>query len=541
MSKENKTQDFLDKIFLHSSLFWKDGPRSEVIVYLDTEKGLSPIGADQSRHGVSRDVWNCENELAQMFDSALKATRKVSFDKDEDVALAKEKIGYYLEVQYSGLDVEKLNKTLDAFSKNRVKEQEAFNAHCVWGNAMRSISMQYARPGEYDVKAMEVYTAYLTDLVRTRLEKGSLDSVAVPDDRLSFLDKLSGKSYTWGVETLKHDVAYLTDEQVKKLASQIEAGFPSKETCEFYSGRYNEEAIKYRRQYPSKLQDEMRQDILNGLTMRAVEDALKGKYYDQSGDISIFMDKEEKEKFEKMSFAQMKEEYGLDLLKTNKGAVMIELKLKEAKEKGGATLEKALDSLTDLLEERRTSPYCPDISDEVQYRLLKGIKKSYQKFGAGDVKFRKVFEKMMVDSEVSQQDLAERVQFYKDVLDGNLDRRSNFVLKSADKKALTEKYERLVEKQLKRKKFFAELKELSSGKADITKVKASLKARKAAKAKETIENTGFAANTVLAAHAMEGYGISSKAVESEKKKISEKRQKTVENIVKRSKDKGKGK
>lgn len=542
MPEENKTQNFLGKIFLHSSLFWKYGERSEIIVYLKTEKGLSSIGASQDRHGIPRDAWNCENELADMFDSALKATHKVSFDKDENVAFAKEKIGYYLEVQYSGLDVEKLNKTLDAFSKNRVKEQIAFNAHNVWSNSMRAISMQYARPDKYDERAMDVYTAYLTDLVKTRLEKGNLDSVKVPDDRLSFWSKyIMGRSYTFGVDTLKVEVASLTDEQVKVLDSQIKAGFPSKEICESYGDRYNEEAIKYRREYPFELQDRMRQDILNWLEMQMVEDALKGKYYDQSGDISIFMDKEEKEKFEKMSFTQMEEKYGLDLLKTNKGAVMIELKLKKAKEKGGAALEKALDSLMDLLEERRASRYCSDISDEVQYRLLKGIKKSYQKFGAEDMKFRKVFEKMVIDPVVSQDDLAKRVKLYKDVLDGNLGSRGDSISKSVLEETIEKNYERLLAKQLKRKKFFAELQELSSGKADVNELKSSLKARRGAMAKETVENTGFAANTVLAERAMEGFGISPKAVKSVKEKISKRRQnqKTVRDIVKRLKDKNK--
>ena len=436
------------------------------------------------------------------------------------------------------LDEKKLNETLQAFSANRVKEQEAFTAHCVWSNSMRAISMQYARAGKYDVKAMEVYSAYLRDLVQARVKGKSLDSVPVPDARLSLLDKLGGKSYTWGVESLKVDVSSLTDEQAKKLASQIEAGFPSKETCEFYSKKYNDEAVEYRRQYPSKLQDEMRQDVLNALTIRAVEDALKGKYYDQTGDISIFMDDKEKAKFEKMSFVEMKEAYGLGLLKTYKGAAMIEVKIAEAKAKGGNALGAALDSLTKLLDEKKKSSYCPEISDDVTYRLVKGVKKSYQKFGAEDIKFRKFFE-AMIPSQHRQNDLNDRVDALKKILDGQYGKIGEYILKTDGKKATAERYDRLRAKQLKQKKFAQEMTALSTGKADITKVKAALKARKADKAKEMVENTGFAANTVLAEHAIEGYGVSSKAVETEKKKISEKRKVSLDKMKERAKEKSK--
>lgn len=539
MSKENKSEDFLDKISLHQSEFYKDSPRSEVVVYLDTAKGLVSIGSNQDRHGVARDSYNYENELADMFDSALNATRKVSFAKNEKVAEAQEKIKNFVMEQDYTTDLGKLNETLEAFSHNRVKEQEAFQAHCVWTNAMRSISMQYAESEKYDVKAMEVFTAYLTDLAEARVKGKNLDEVPLPNDRLSFLDKLSGKSYTWGTEALRDDLRLLTDEQAKKLASQIEAGFPSKETCEFYGQKYNEEAIKYRREFPQKLQEEMRRDILNALTMRAAEDALKGKYFDMTGDMAIFMDEKEKAKFDQMSFADMKKEYGLDLLKTYKGAAMIETKLAEAKEKDGETLGNALDCLEELLDEKRKSYYCPDVSDEVQYRLLKGVKKSYQKFGAEDMKFREVFGAMSVDGQLKQKDINERVAAYQQILDGKSGKIGAYMLKTYGRETLEAKREKLQAKQLKQKKFFAELAELSSGKADITKVKETLKARQAAMKKEAIENTGFEAAHVVAEHALEGYGVSQKAFASEKEKISKKREKSMEALWSKGKSKGK--
>lgn len=545
MSKNDKSQDLIDKIYLHQSLFYKDGERSELLVYLETEVGKSAIGADQYRHGVARDEYNCENELAEMFDQALKATRKVSFDKvsfddGENVAFAKEKIDYYIEAQpYANVDKNKLNETLKAFSENRIKVEEAFTAQCVWGNAMRAISMQYASPRHYNAKAMGLYTDYLTELVKARVKGENLDAVPVPNDKLSFLDKISGKSYTWGVETLKGELRVLTDAQAKKLASQVEAGFPSKETCEFYSEKYRDEAVEYRRQYPSEKQDEMRQDVLDALTMRAVADALEGKYYDKTGDISIFMDKDEKDKFEKMSFKEMVEEYGLQLLKTHKGATMVELKLAEAKAKNGQALGEALDNLIELFEEKRKSYFCPDVSDEVQYRLLKGLKSSYQKFGTEDEKFRIIFEAMLIDDQFRQDDLADRVDTYKNALEGNGDRKGEYLIKYYGKNEIAKRYDRLRAKQLKQKKFFVELKELAFGKIDTSQIKMTLKARKAAKAKEMVENTGFAANTVLAEHAMEGYSFSKKAVESEKNKISEKRKVSLDKMKERAKEKGK--
>ena len=509
MSKQKEVGNFLENVqFKHVSY----SDHTELVVYLGDGKNICTVGSNKERHGIPYDVYDYKNELIDVFDNALQAVRDVSFADVKDVAIAQKMISEYVATQSYSIDRKALNKKLQAFTENRNEAEDAYRASDLWRSYFQQISVLYGKPGAYDAKTINLYEGYLNDLLEAREKGENLDSVKSLTERASLWNKISGNVHNFGEEVLQHLIGKLTDEQVKFVKGALECGFPGDSTCKAYADKYRKEAALIRSKYSAKQSDKLRSEILNAQSMYQVEDALCAKYYEQTGDLSIFMKKEEKEAFDKMSFGEMVDAYDLNLFKTHKGAIMIGLKLAEAKEKGEEELGNALDKLNGLFDKKKESFFSLAASDEVKYRLFKEVRKSYQKFGMHDEKFRGIF-KRMIPAPVKQNDMKEQDESGKD--------------------------KRLSSRLILRKKFAVEVTELATGKIDVEKAMKKVKKREAELRKQVLENTGFEANAALAAASEKGYIRTKQAVEAENKAVAKKRKATLDNMMNKKKEKNK--
>jgi len=519
MGKENTAESRLSSLNLFMLNYYDyTSPVSEVMVGIGNDSSRrGGVSLDrQGDHPTRRDEYCLDNEIARMFENVRRMTDEFSFEGVADAATARKAVENYLSGQLCSIDEKALDEKLDKFVKNDMEAEQEEYAGSVWRNTLRRISMNYGKPGAYDVDGMRVMGEYFADVVKAQIKGEDVNAVPMPDSRLSLLKKISGKSYNYEVEYFAQVVERLSPRHLEKMSSMLEMGIPGKETCEGISDQYWKKGREIRGKYSRKDREDMRSDALKFLTKQATADALKGKYFDETGDLSVFMDDKEKANFEKMSFAEMAETYGMALVKTHKGATMVGKKLAKAKEKGGEALGEALDKLTVMIHDSRHESNHPDISLEVRQRLLDNIEKSYQKFGPADDKFRAAFNELIPNPcELGAM---------------------NTELRNSENTPL---HKKLFARNVLLKKINARATELATGKSDITAAKKRLKSRQKEMKQEMLDNTGFAAVAALATQAEKGYAVTPKAVEHEKTEVKKGRQASLDKMIERKKEKSK--
>ena len=517
MNKETSTKDKLSSLKLKLLNYYQNySPVSDVSVRIADDKSWGIALDRQGQNTTARDEYCLINEVGRMFDEVKEATNKVSFEGVSDAKAAQKIINGYLNEQLYEVDEKALNASLDKFAKNENEARSEEQFASVLTNTLRRVALNYGKPMKYDVTGMKVMGDYFADVVKAKLAGKDVKDVAAPDSRLSLLNKIAGKSYNREVETFVAHIETLSPQHLKKLDSILEMGIPGVETCEGYAKKYYAKGREIRGKYNAKDIKMMRDDALMFLTNRMAEDALKGKYFDQTGDLAIFMDDKEQALVSKMSFEKMAEVYGMDLVKTHKGATLVGLKLAQAKENGDAELGKSLEILADMVKDSRSESEHPDVSVEVRQRLLDNVKMSYQKFGPDDDKFREVFNALIPNP-------CELAAI-------------NTYMRAGDDTPL---HKKLFARCVGVKKLTAEATELATGKANIREAKKRLKSRQKAMREEMLNNTGFEANAALAEQAARGYMPTEKAVKNEKATIKEKRQVSLDRMMKKQKEKSK--
>ena len=114
------------------------------------------------------------------------------------------------------------------------------------------------------------------------------------------------------------------------------------------------------------------------------------KYYEETKDLSIFLSDKEQEEFKSMTFKDLNEKYGTDLITTHKGAALLTHKLHEEKSKG----QDISSSLVELKEIAKKSHLTPNNDITLRRYIFDELKKDYQKFATDDMEYRAVIEEL---------------------------------------------------------------------------------------------------------------------------------------------------
>jgi hypothetical protein len=140
--------------------------------------------------------------------------------------------------------------------------------------------------------------------------------------------------------------------------------------------------------FDQKREVSLRTEIFKEYASERIKGAMQLKYYNETGDLSIFLSEKEQEEFNQMSFAELKEIYGTELVTTHKGAVLATLKLHQEK-KEGKTLKESLEAYTSLIKEARKEA---NFDMGIRRYIFDEISKDYQKFAPNDMEYRAVVE-----------------------------------------------------------------------------------------------------------------------------------------------------
>lgn len=319
---------------------------------------------------------NVGNKLGEINNDVEEKAAGFEFQKGIDIKTAKEQIDKAVKESEYAYSEDVLQKQV----QDRAELFEKKDSLMHRGEFLKQLSRCLGYVQSFN--KVDVYAEYIKELSQ-KSTYSEREAVKEPATRQKGLWHFFKRLPEGGI---KNAFSQLRDEDTKWCQD-----FLKKEKLETTAlGKSGEELIeKWRNTGYEKGQPEaLAENLLKRYASSVLKDALQNKYYQQTGDIGIFMAEGEKERFEKMSLSTMLEEYSSEeLLSTHKGAVMIAAKIKEAK-----TDTKLLAESLVKLKEFISSSKPVNRPLAVREHLLHSLSGQYQKFMPAGKEFEAVFK-----------------------------------------------------------------------------------------------------------------------------------------------------
>ena len=376
---------------LNKSLFYKDIAREEVGFYVEGNKEKKiTLGFDQDKYGRSRDYANCINDIAPINEEAREAYESFDATLYSTSNQANQKIEEYIASTSYGIDEEKLSKELEAFVENREKINDAwYFQYCL--SDIRKISatdLEGLTP-----EAKDNCLGYIKDAIDECIEPSGKKVKSI-NARRSFMERVTGKNivHEMPFSNVAHGVRRLSETKyIDEIKELYEEGFPDIAKVDEKRNTCSEEIKELSYVFPFKREDELRTSMLKLYGKEHIRGAMRLKYYEETKDLTIFMSEKEIEKFKAMSFSELKEAYGTELVTTHMGAVLATLKLHQEKEEG-KDLKASLASFDELITKAKIEEANFDIN--IRRYIFDEIQKDYQKFSTYDMEYRKIVKNL---------------------------------------------------------------------------------------------------------------------------------------------------
>lgn len=380
----------MDKITLEKSNFYKGGPMEEVFFYVHHEGDKISLGNGQDIYGRLRDesnLYNIVSEINEASQDAYDAFDATVFSSSTE---AMQKINEYLLTTPYTYDAEKTSSELEEFVRIEKKLQDSWN-YDICLRQVKDVSTRAIEGMPEDIK--QNCLGYIRDVIAENvLPTGK--KVKTIDARRSIGDKMLGKNkvgeFTAGFfHNLEYSIGLLKGTPyIENVYELFEEGFPKEVNVKEEKKANEEIRMKINSTFPREREDKLRTSLLNKYAFEHIRGAMQLKYYEETKDLSIFLTAKEQEEFKSMSFAELKEKYGTELVTTHKGAVLATLKLHQEK-KEGKTLKESLEAYTSLIKEARKEA---NFDMGIRRYIFDEISKDYQKFAPNDMEYRAVVE-----------------------------------------------------------------------------------------------------------------------------------------------------
>ena len=237
--------------------------------------------------------------------------------------------------------------------------------------------------------------AYVRDVINENISPSGKKVKSI-DGRRSFSEKLLGKNsireFREGFfHNLTHSISRLKGTPyISKIYQLYEAGFPQEVDIKAQKTANETTRREIYSLFDQKREDALRTEMLKRYASERIKGAMQLKYYNETGDVSIFLNEKEQAEFEKMSFAELKEKYDTELVTTHKGAALATLKLHQEKKTGG-NLAQSLEEYNGLINKAKS-----DVNFDMNIRryIFDEIKKDYQKFAPNDKAYKDIVENL---------------------------------------------------------------------------------------------------------------------------------------------------
>ena len=380
----------MDKITLEKSNFYKDGPMEEVFFYVHHEGEKIALGNGQEIYGRLRDESNLYNIISEINEASQDAHDTFDATVFSTSAEAMEKINEYLSTTPYKYDEEKTSSELEEFVKTEKLLQDAWH-YDICLRCIKDVSTKAIEEMPEDVKQNSL--DYIRDVINENiLPTGK--KIKTIDSRRNFGDKLFGRKsigeFTEGFfHNLECSIVKLKGTPyIENVYELFEEGFPKEVNIKEEKKANEERNREIYSTFPHKREDKLRTSLLNKYAFEHIRGAMQLKYYEETKDLSIFLTAKEQEEFKSMSFAELKEKYGTELVTTHKGAVLATLKLHQEKNEG-KPLKESLEAYASLIKKASTEA---NFDMSIRRYIFDEIAKDYQKFAPNDMEYRAIAE-----------------------------------------------------------------------------------------------------------------------------------------------------